>query len=1174
MRDALIILRMSALRHWRSEWRQQLALLAILALGTAVYVAVRLANQSALSGFAQFTASISSEPDVTLQHTSGGIPMDALKDIRGAFGNRPALILPVAETTVTRHSEDTDLTIGNREILRLIGLDLIALQNMEQTNTPPAVINSQDPKGVIVSDRMLASGTASLDVVIRDEVRRMNISAVVSASPGELGIPPDVLLMDLPAHQKLTGRQSEVDRVEIFVPRGPAFPGTLESIKQTLERISQGRWRLMESEDRKALASGMTSAFRLNLTILSLLALLVGGYLVFQALDGVVIRRRAETAIFRALGVPGYRIMHAFLLEAGVLGALAGMLGVALGWMGAQLALGGVTATVSALYGATKANYASIDLMEMTLGITLSTACSVIAAWFPARDAARNAPAASLGRHATPWAGGGIWRSNFAGALMVALAIGLAQLPPLEMGGSKFPLGAYAAALFWLLGMGLLSGLLLKISPSNSNNASQTVAFSRLRSASVRHRFATAALTSSVAMTAGMAVMIGSFDFTMRRWIERTMKADIYLASLGAQSASSKDGIRSATLDQLQANPKVAETAVLLKTEVVLDTGPVGVLGMDTAFNHRHQLFAWIEAPNGIWSEGAVLNESLATKLNLGKGSKITFPTPDGIKTLEIKGVYADYGNERGSIVLPSDAFVSWFGAEHIWRIALMVKPGVDAASLRDELARQHPGLAVRTQGFLKQEALRIFRQTFSITYALEAIGIVVAVAGMGLALASLILDRRHEGNVLSAIGFTRSQIAAASTTEGLGITLSGIIAGIVAGLWLGWLLVVKVNKQSFGWTLSFYLPWLDFALLAVGVVLAGIVVSRWVSRRAMVVMLVLLTLPLQGFEIARPGKSFSFPTDHGSHPQFRTEWWYVTGHLDAGGEYRYSFQATFFRQASEQETLHLAHSALLDVKTGRFVHEERLNREGWDANSAQGKLDVFNGNWSLSMNGDKLSLQSSVKADVALQLTLKPAKPLVLFGQDGVSRKGTSESAASHYLTFTRLECEGEVNLDGKAQKVSGQAWMDHEFSTSQLDQGQVGWDWASLQLNGGTEIMVYRMRRADGSSDPAGTTLAFIDLNGGVRHTSEFEWKSSGQWLSPHSGARYPIQSMIKVGDRVYRLVPKAEDQEHLGKISKLPYWEGACDVLDANGRKIGRAFLELAGYAGDLGKHLIRH
>jgi predicted secreted hydrolase len=329
------------------------------------------------------------------------------------------------------------------------------------------------------------------------------------------------------------------------------------------------------------------------------------------------------------------------------------------------------------------------------------------------------------------------------------------------------------------------------------------------------------------------------------------------------------------------------------------------------------------------------------------------------------------------------------------------------------------------------------------------------------------------------------------------------------------------------------------------------------------------------GFAIPQRGRVFEFPRDHGSHPGFRTEWWYVTGHLDAKEGRRFGFQVTFFRQASSQADapLFLAHSALLDVKGRRFLHQERLNREGWDAAASTQTLDVRNGNWSLRLDGDVLRLAATIHADVELKLTLKPAKPLVVFGENGVSRKGSAQSAASHYLTWPRLEAGGEVRVEDGTHEVSGLAWMDHEFSSSQLDERQVGWDWASLQLNDGTEIMVYRMRRADGSSDPAGTTLAWIDSAGKVRHigSDAFTWRVTRTWTSPQSKAAYPIGVRLQAEDRVFELRPLLDAQEHDGAVSGLPYWEGACDVVDAGGGIIGRAFLELAGYAGDLAGHL---
>lgn len=330
------------------------------------------------------------------------------------------------------------------------------------------------------------------------------------------------------------------------------------------------------------------------------------------------------------------------------------------------------------------------------------------------------------------------------------------------------------------------------------------------------------------------------------------------------------------------------------------------------------------------------------------------------------------------------------------------------------------------------------------------------------------------------------------------------------------------------------------------------------------------------GFAIPQSGAVFQFPRDHGSHEQFRTEWWYLTGHLDAAGGRRFGFQVTFFRQAGRDGSgavthLHLAHAALLDAKSGRFLHEEKLHRAGFDASASQTTLDVRQTNWSLKLDEatNRLHLHATVRADAALTLELDAVKPLVVFGKDGVSRKGASESAASHYLTFPRLKASGVVKLGAEELRVSGEAWMDHEFSSSQLDVGQAGWDWAALQLHDGREVMVYRMRRDDGSTDAA-SALTWIGKDGALK-TEAFTWSALESWKSPRSGAVYPNRVRIACDGGVFELRPVVADQEQGGELTGLPYWEGACDVLDADGAVIGRAFLELAGYAGDLRRYL---
>ncbi len=375
-------------------------------------------------------------------------------------------------------------------------------------------------------------------------------------------------------------------------------------------------------------------------------------------------------------------------------------------------------------------------------------------------------------------------------------------------------------------------------------------------------------------------------------------------------------------------------------------------------------------------------------------------------------------------------------------------------------------------------------------------------------------------------------------------------------------------------------------------------------------------------FALPQPGRVFRFPADHGSHPEFKIEWWYLTGHLTSEGGQRHGFQATFFRRASDvlpapqdaaaarlasdavvsntvvqnlamptpsqahfaNDEFFLAHMAWLDVSTGTFRHEERLNRRGWDAQAATNRLEVRNGHWSLkdlgadSQGQPTLELRGGIQADLLWRMTLVPKKPLVVFGTNGVSRKALEPSAASHYLTFPRLAVTGELRRGSKTQKIVGEAWMDHELSSSQLGEGQVGWDWTSIQFFDGRELMAYRMRRDDGSTD-AFSTVAWIAEDGRVSQwgPDRFTWRGEGQWKSPRSGGTYPATILLTVPEPdgrpgpTLRIEPLCADQELSGGIGGVPYWEGACRVLDGSGREVGRAFVEMTGYAGHLRRAL---
>ena len=331
------------------------------------------------------------------------------------------------------------------------------------------------------------------------------------------------------------------------------------------------------------------------------------------------------------------------------------------------------------------------------------------------------------------------------------------------------------------------------------------------------------------------------------------------------------------------------------------------------------------------------------------------------------------------------------------------------------------------------------------------------------------------------------------------------------------------------------------------------------------------------GFRPALPGRIFQFPRDHGAHPDFATEWWYFTGHLwSADGRRRYGYQLTFFREALpadasgwtgsaawRSDQVHLAHAALTDVARNRFQTSERLNREGLPAAAGTAGLDLRNGGWSARMApGGTIHLDFTV-ADAALELDLTPATPPVIFGEAGVTRKGADPAAASHYLTFPRLASRGILRRDGREEALSGRSWMDHEFSSSQLAPGQVGWDWAGIQLQDGRSLMVYRLRGPGGVQDPW-SMLTEVAANGRILRTTRDFTLTGGTWRSP-GGTAYPLPLRLQAWGAAWTLEPLVPDQELRTRLGPaITYWEGACRVRDGRGQEAGDAYVELTGYA----------
>lgn len=335
----------------------------------------------------------------------------------------------------------------------------------------------------------------------------------------------------------------------------------------------------------------------------------------------------------------------------------------------------------------------------------------------------------------------------------------------------------------------------------------------------------------------------------------------------------------------------------------------------------------------------------------------------------------------------------------------------------------------------------------------------------------------------------------------------------------------------------------------------------------------------------ALPGYKYSFPYDHGSHDDFKTEWWYCTGHLTGESRSRYGFELTFFRTASGDpaeeaakkigrawttRNLYLAHFALTDIDGGSFRYFEKLNRPGLGLASAEkGDGYVFNERWSMEFLGDTLVLRADEK-DISLHLALRSKKAPVIHGVNGISQKAEGEGRASHYYSLTRLTGSGRLSVKGKSERVQAVAWMDHEFGSNQLQEDQVGWDWFSIQLDSGKELMLYVMRRKDGTIDRHSSgTIVFAD--GRSRHLQrrEFRIEATDYWQSPISKGKYPIAWRIDIPSQKLKLtvVPPLKGQELVtGKSTGVTYWEGCVDVdgsVDGAPDR-GRGYVEMTGYA----------
>jgi predicted secreted hydrolase len=320
------------------------------------------------------------------------------------------------------------------------------------------------------------------------------------------------------------------------------------------------------------------------------------------------------------------------------------------------------------------------------------------------------------------------------------------------------------------------------------------------------------------------------------------------------------------------------------------------------------------------------------------------------------------------------------------------------------------------------------------------------------------------------------------------------------------------------------------------------------------------------------------FPRDEGAHPDYRIEWWYVTGWVEDEAGAPLGFQVTFFRvrpglgesnpSRFAPSQILFGHAAVADPAHGRLRHAERSARAGFDlAYAREGRVDLRLDDWTLRQEGDRYVTVVQGE-DFSLRLDLDRVQPPLLQGERGYSRKGPNPTQASWYYSLPHLRVSGEIVVDGRTRTVRGEAWFDHEWSSDLMDAEARGWDWMGVNLADGGALMAFRMRDAAGNARWAAGTLRTPDGKVQTFAPEQVTWTPTRTWRSPRTGADYPVAWRVRVGDREFEVEPLMDDAELDSRSSTgTIYWEGPIRLRAPGGAELGRGYLELTGYAGRL-------
>lgn len=818
------------------ERARSLLVVAAVALGVSVVLAIDLAGTAAAGSFRSSMETLAGDNDFEVS-AAGGVD----DEIAGQLERLPYPL------RISARIEDHTTVVSTGETLPLIGIDLIAEANnhreakVELLHVRDAFDHLNDSDAIWITKAMGKNIGDKIALLVNDQTRDYVVRGYI---PESAEITGDAILMDIAAAQVATGKTGRVDRILLKIPEGSA----LELWQQKIRAALPAGVDLQPQGSQTAANRRMLSAFRWNLQILSYIALLVGAFLIYNTISVSVVRRRADIGTVRALGASRQAILFAFLAEAAFFGAAGAIIALPLGRFMATGAVRLLATTVEALYISSRPGSLSLSTTSVMLALAIGIGVAVASALAPAREASLVPPTEAMARGRREYA---IrverTRDVLIGSLLGVLGVIAAFLPAI----SDKPLFGYLSALFLIAASALSIPALVYWFTTIASTLMgrflgvETMLASRSLAGSLRRTSVlVGALSTAIAMMTSVGIMVGSFRQTVISWMDSQLPADLYLRPAGNPAADRHPTISLDLIDRIAKLPGVESVSRFRAYEIEYQGLPVTLASAETNVSLFYQSSGFLSGHSAIEvlkqlpnNDAAIVSEPFANKHHVKAGDYVTLPLGASRVKFRVVDVFYDYANERGYIILDRTTMLRYLPDPAASNLAVYLVPGANLDLVRQAVTKTaaNSDVLIFANRDIRREAIRIFDQTFAITYALEAIAVIVAVMGIAGALLSIVIDRRREFGLLRFLGASTSQIRKLILVEAGLIGILANIAGLILGLCLSLVLIFVINKQSFGWTIQFHWPVaiLIGALFVVyfATVLAGLYPARIAQR-------------------------------------------------------------------------------------------------------------------------------------------------------------------------------------------------------------------------------------------------------------------------------------------------------------------------------------------------------